>query len=73
MENETTIDLEQEIERKLDELEKQFPTSDPNSSLSREGRRYSLWTIADMEETPEAKVKAVREALMGEVAQVSMF
>lgn len=72
MENKT-YNIDQEIEKKLDELEKQFPTDDPNCGLGREGRRYSLQQIADMEQTPEAKVKAIREALMGEIAQVSMF
>lgn len=67
----TTINWDQLIEQKLDELEKIQPSSE--DYLDRETRRRCLKEILTLHDTDEERVKAIKDALLGELFQVSMF
>lgn len=65
-----TPKIQQAIEAKLNELE----TIEPSEhSLSRETRKYALEQIAQAANSEQEALDSIKQASLGELAQVSMF
>ncbi|KAB7789957.1 hypothetical protein [Bifidobacterium leontopitheci] len=65
-------DIDDAIEKKLDELELTAPSED-DQHFPRAERRYALEQIAALQTTREEKERAIRETTLLEMYLVSMF